>query len=71
MPYRWKKDRDAEEAVVTLMNVLDTRAEPPEWLRRTIQQAINDSDPSYVRHFFDEVKEHAPGALKFFEQIES
>lgn len=71
MPYRWTKDRDAEEAVVTLMNVLDTQDEPPEWLRRTIQLAINDSDPPYVRHFFDEVQQHVPKALKFFEQIES
>ncbi|MHC1627043.1 MAG: hypothetical protein ACXQTN_06875 [Methanoculleaceae archaeon] len=70
MPYRWTRDRDAEEAVVTVMNVLDEEDGIPEWLLRTLRQAITDSDPECVRHFFDEVREHVPEALKFFGEEE-
>ncbi|NYT05529.1 MAG: hypothetical protein GKC04_04040 [Methanomicrobiales archaeon] len=67
MAYRWKNNLDVEEAVVVLMNSLDENAEIPGWLRRTIQQAVYDSDPQYVRRFFSEMKHHAPESLKYFE----
>ncbi|MDT8357111.1 MAG: hypothetical protein RQ758_01260 [Methanomicrobiaceae archaeon] len=68
MPYRWTKKVDADEAVVVIMNSLDEKGAIPDWLRRTVQQAIWDSDPAITRYFFEELKKYAPTALKYFEE---
>jgi hypothetical protein len=68
MPYRWTKKVDADEAVVVIMNSLDEKEEMPDWLRRTVQQAIWDSDPAITRYFFAELKKYAPTTLKYFEE---
>jgi hypothetical protein len=67
MAYRWKKNVDVDEAVVVLMNSLDDEGDVASWLKRTIQQSINDSEAEYVRYFFAEIKKHAPASLKYFE----
>ncbi|WP_298665854.1 hypothetical protein [uncultured Methanofollis sp.] len=66
MPYRWKSRKDVDEAIVVIMNTMEGEGEFPEWLRRTIQAAIDDSEPEYVRYFYDEVKRFAPVSLKLF-----
>lgn len=66
MPYRWKSRKDVDEAIVVIMNTLEDEEVFPEWLRRTIQAAIDDSEPEYVRYFYDEVKRFAPVSLKLF-----
>lgn len=68
MPYRWVSSKDVDEAVVVIMNAIDEGGEFPDWLRRTVQGAIDDSDPVHVRYFFDEVKKFAPSSLKLFEE---
>ncbi|MDD4254280.1 MAG: hypothetical protein PHP59_02770 [Methanofollis sp.] len=66
MPYRWISRKDVDEAIVVIMNTMEEEEVFPEWLRRTIQAAIDDSDPEYVRYFYDEVKRFAPVSLKLF-----
>jgi hypothetical protein len=66
MPYRWVSRKDVDEAIVVIMNTMEGGEEFPEWLRRTIQAAIDDSDPEYVRYFYDEAKRFAPVSLKLF-----
>ncbi|TAJ43921.1 hypothetical protein [Methanofollis fontis] len=66
MPYRWTSNQDVDEAVVVIMNALEEGGAFPEWLRRTLQAAIDDSDPAYVRYFYDEIKKFAPKSLKLF-----
>jgi hypothetical protein len=66
MPYRWKSRKDVDEAIVVIMNTMEGEEEFPEWLRRTIQAALDDSEPEYVRYFYDEVKRFAPVSLKLF-----
>lgn len=66
MPYKWVSNKDVDEAVVVIMNTLEEGKEFPEWLRRTLQGAIDDSDPAYVRYFYDQVKKFAPSSLKMF-----
>jgi hypothetical protein len=68
MAYRWKNKIEADEAVVVIMNSLDEKEELPDWLTRTVQAAIYDSKPEYVRYFYDELKKHAPTAVKYFEE---
>lgn len=68
MPYRWYNKIDADESIVVIMNSLDENEELPDWLRRTVQQAIYDSDNEIVRYFFDELKKYAPTTLKYFEE---
>jgi hypothetical protein len=70
MPYRWKTKTDADEAIVVIMNVLDKNPDLPNWLIATINGSIADSDKKIVGYFFEEVKKHAPGALKYFESRE-
>lgn len=67
MGYRWKNKTDVDEAVVVIMNSLDENELLPQWLMRTIQQSIDDSNPEYVKYFYEEVEKFAPTALKFFE----
>ncbi|KQC05205.1 MAG: hypothetical protein APR53_08395 [Methanoculleus sp. SDB] len=67
MAYRWKNKVDVDEAVVVLMNSLDEEGGLADWLKRTIQQSINDSEAEHVRYFFAEIKKHAPASLKYFE----
>lgn len=66
MPYRWVSRKDVDEAIVVIMNTMEEEEVFPEWLRRTIQAAIDDSNPEYVRYFYDEVKRFAPVSLKLF-----
>ncbi|WP_067051574.1 hypothetical protein [Methanofollis ethanolicus] len=66
MPYRWRSRKDVDEAIVVIMNTMEEEEVFPEWLRRTIQAALDDSDPEYVRYFYDEVKRFAPVSLKLF-----
>jgi hypothetical protein len=70
MPYRWKTKTDVDETIVVIMNVLDKNPELPNWLLATINGSIADSDKKLSRYFFEEVKHHAPSALKFFESRE-
>jgi hypothetical protein len=67
MGYRWRNKTDVDEAVVVIMNSLDEKELLPQWLMRTIQQSIDDSNPEYVKYFYEEVKKYAPASLKFFE----
>ena len=69
MGYRWKNKTDVDEAVVVVMNSLDESDILPNWLVRTIQQSIEDSDPEYVKYFYKEVGQHAPAGMKFFEDL--
>jgi len=70
MPYRWKTKTDADETIVVIMNVLDKNPDLPNWLIVTINGSIADSDKKIVAYFFDELKKHAPRALKYFEARE-
>lgn len=67
MPYKWKTKIDVDETIVVLMNVLDKNQELPNWLFKTINGSISDSNTEMVKYFFDEVKNHVPAALKNFE----
>jgi len=67
MPYKWKTKVDVDETIVVIMNVLDKNTELPNWLVCTITGSISDSKPEMTKYFFDEVKNHVPTALKYFE----
>jgi hypothetical protein len=67
MPYRWKNKVDVDETVVVVMNVLDKNPDLPNWLLVTINGSIADSEKNLSRYFFDEIRKHAPSALKYFE----
>ena len=67
MPYTWKTTVDVDETIVVLMNVLDKNNEIPNWLVMTIIGSISDSDQEMAKYFFEEVKQHIPAALKYFE----
>nr|WP_319540458.1 hypothetical protein [uncultured Methanospirillum sp.] len=67
MPYTWKTTVDVDETIVVLMNVLDKNTELPNWLVCTINGSISDSKPEIVKYFFEEVKQHIPAAMKYFE----
>jgi hypothetical protein len=66
MPYRWNDRQDVDEAVVVVMNTLDRGEEIRGWLLRTLQQAIDDSDPQLSQYFFSELERHRPEALGYF-----
>jgi len=70
MPYRWNKKVDVDEAIVVIMNVLDKNPDLPNWLIVTLNGSVADSDQKLVKYFFQEVKKHAPRALKYFESRE-
>ncbi len=67
MGYRWKNKIDVDEAIVVVMNSLDQSKDLPGWLVHTIQQSIGDSDPEYVKYFYEQIGEHAPAAVEFFQ----
>jgi len=67
MGYRWKNKIDVDEAVVTIMNTLDKDESMPNWLIKTINQSIKDSDPDMGTYFFMELKKHAPLGIRYFE----
>lgn len=71
MSYRWNNGQDVDEAVVVVMNTLDQDQEIQGWLLRTLQQAIDESDPQLVQYFFVELERHRPEALKYFGRPES
>ncbi len=68
MPYRWKNKIDVDEAVVVIKNSLDENAELPNWLLRTLNGAVTDSDPALGKYFFAEVRKYAPEAMKYFDR---
>ncbi len=70
MVYRWTNRTDVDEAVVTVMNTLDSGHEIHGWLMRTMQQAIYDSDPNLAEYFFGELERHRPAALRYFRKPE-
>lgn len=70
MGYRWKNKQEVDEAVVVVMNSLDSEGALKEWLVRTLKQSIADSGPEMGKYFYEEIKKHAPGALKYFEVFE-
>ncbi|HRD26599.1 MAG TPA: hypothetical protein PLA39_10040 [Methanoculleus sp.] len=70
VPYRWNSRRDVDEAVVVVMNTMDSEHEIGGWLMETLQGAINDSDPELVKHFFSELEQHRPEALRYFAKPE-
>jgi hypothetical protein len=67
MPYKWKTKIDVDETIVVIMNVIGNNPDLPNWLVMTINGCISDSDKDMVKYFFEEVKKHIPGALKYFE----
>ncbi len=67
MAYRWFKKVDVDEAIVVIMNSLDEQDELPQWLVRTIQASIEDSDPAMVKYFYEELGKYAPKAMISFE----
>jgi len=68
MPYRWNDRQDADEAIVVVMNTLDAGQEVRGWLMRTLQEAINNSDPQLSQYFFAELERHRPEALGYFKK---
>ena len=66
MGYRWKNKIDVDEAVVVLMNSLDSDGDISAWFIRTINQSMKDSDKQMGSYFLEEVKKHAPKALNYF-----
>lgn len=66
MPYRWNDRKDVDEAIVVVMNTVDQGQEIRGWLMRTMQEAVNDSDPKLAQYFFTELERHRPEALKYF-----
>jgi hypothetical protein len=70
MGYRWKNKQEVDEAVVVVMNSLDNEGTLKGWLVRTLKQSIADSDPALGKYFYEEIKNHASGALKYFEIVE-
>ncbi|MBN1432121.1 MAG: hypothetical protein JW931_05070 [Methanomicrobiaceae archaeon] len=70
MGYRWKNKLEVDEAVVVVMNTLEKKGSLKEWLVRTLKQSIGDSDPELGKYFYEEIKMHAPAALKYFEVVE-
>ncbi|MCQ1539020.1 hypothetical protein FTO68_08520 [Methanocalculus taiwanensis] len=66
MAYRWKNRIEVDEAVVVVMNSLEKGPDISPWLVRTMNAAIKDSDPAFGTYFFEEIKKHAPGAVRFF-----
>ncbi|WP_048152607.1 hypothetical protein [Methanolacinia paynteri] len=70
MGYRWRNKQEVDEAVVVVMNSLDNEGTLKGWLVRTLKQSIADSDAALGTYFYDEIKDHAPAALKFFEIVE-
>ncbi|MCP1661572.1 MAG: hypothetical protein D5R99_00295 [Methanocalculus sp. MSAO_Arc1] len=67
MAYRWKNRLEVDEAVVVVMNSLEKGPDLSPWLVRTIQAAINESGPDLGKYFLEQLKDHAPGALRWFE----
>lgn len=65
--YRWRSNLDVDEAVVVVMNSLDKEDELQEWLVRTLGQSIADSNPEFGKYFLEEIRHHAPLAMKYFE----
>ncbi|HQD24345.1 MAG TPA: hypothetical protein PLU40_04895 [Methanoculleus sp.] len=49
---------------------MDSEHEIGGWLMETLQGAINDSDPELVKHFFSELEQHRPEALRYFAKPE-
>jgi hypothetical protein len=68
MPYRWKKNVDVDETIVVIKNVFDKQSELPNWLVNTIYGAIRDSDATFTKYFYGELKKFVPKALKYFEE---
>ncbi len=68
MPYRWNDRQDVDEAVVVVMNTLERGQEIRGWLMRTLQEAINRSDPQLSQYFFSELEQHQPEALRYFKK---
>jgi len=66
LPYRWNDRKDVDEAIVVVMNTVDQGQEIRGWLMRTMQEAVNDSDPKLAQYFFTELERHRPEALKYF-----
>jgi len=70
VPYRWNNRKDVDEAVVVVLNTMDSDQEIEGWLIHTLEEAINDSDPELVKHFFNELERHRPEALRYFAKHE-
>lgn len=66
MAYKWKSRTEVDEAVVVVMNSMDKGPDLSPWLFRTIQAAIDDSDPEFGTYFLQEIKIHAPEAMRWF-----
>ncbi|RQD83326.1 MAG: hypothetical protein D5R96_03325 [Methanocalculus sp. MSAO_Arc2] len=66
MAYKWKNRTEVDEAVVVVMNSLDQGPDLSPWLVRTIKAAIADSDPEMGAYFHEEIKKHAPDAVRWF-----
>ncbi|MDO9539457.1 MAG: hypothetical protein Q7J09_05580 [Methanocalculus sp.] len=66
MAYKWKNRIEVDEAIVVMMNSLSKSPDLSPWLVRTIQAAIDDSDPSLGKYFLEQVRMHAPNAGRWF-----
>ncbi|WOF16086.1 hypothetical protein F1737_04880 [Methanoplanus sp. FWC-SCC4] len=67
MGYRWHNKIDVDEAIVVLMNSVDKEGNVAPWLIKTINQSIADSGPELGKYFYEEVENHVPVVLRFFE----
>jgi hypothetical protein len=55
-----------DEAIVVFMNSMDSEGKIPAWLLKTIKQSMKDSKVEMGHYFLEEIKIHAPQALKYF-----
>jgi hypothetical protein len=68
MPYIWRSNNEVDETIVVIRNQLDHGPELPAWLVSTVNAAIADSEKQYSDYFAREVKNWAPGTVKYFEE---
>jgi hypothetical protein len=68
MPYIWRSMDEVDETIVVIRNQLDHSPELPAWLVSTVNAAIADSEQQYSDYFGREVKEWAPGTVRYFEE---
>ena len=68
MPYIWRSMDEVDETIVVIRNQLDHGPTMPAWLVSTVNAAIADSEKQYSDYFAKEVKEWAPGTVRYFEE---
>lgn len=66
MAYTWKNRIEVDEAIVVVMNSMEKNPDLSPWLVRTIQAAIDDSEPSLRKYFLEQLRIYAPNASRWF-----